>query len=71
MTPAALTFSVAAALLVVLPGPDTLVIVRSMLRGGRHRAVLTALGGLTSLCVCLAAASMGLAAVLRASHDAY
>jgi threonine/homoserine/homoserine lactone efflux protein len=71
MTQAVLTFSVAAALLVVLPGPDTLVIVRSMLRGGRRRAVLTAVGGLTGLCVWVAAASMGLAAVLRASHDAY
>ena len=71
MTQALLTFSVAAALLVVLPGPDTLVIVRSMLRGGRRRAVLTAVGGLTGLCVWVAAASMGLAAVLRASHDAY
>lgn len=71
MTQAVLTFSVAAALLVVLPGPDTLVIIRSMLRGGRRRAVLTAVGGLTGLCVWVAAASLGLAAVLRASHDAY
>jgi threonine/homoserine/homoserine lactone efflux protein len=71
MTQAVLTFSVAAALLVVLPGPDTLVIVRSMLRGGRRRAVLTACGMLTGLCLWVTAASLGLAAVLRASHDAY
>jgi threonine/homoserine/homoserine lactone efflux protein len=62
---------VAAALLVVLPGPDTLDIIRSLLRGGRPRAVRTALGGLTGLCLWVSAASLGLAAVLRASHDAY
>jgi threonine/homoserine/homoserine lactone efflux protein len=71
MTEAVLTFSLAGALLVVLPGPDTLVMIRSMLRGGRRRAVLTAVGGLTGLCLWVSAASLGLAAVLRASEDAY
>jgi threonine/homoserine/homoserine lactone efflux protein len=71
MLTAVATFSVAAALLVVLPGPDTLVVLRSMVRGGRRRAVLTALGGLTGLTVWVTTAALGLAALLRASEGAY
>lgn len=71
MLTALTTFAVAAALLVVLPGPDTMVVVRGMLRGGRRRAIWTALGGLTGLVVWVTVTALGLAAVLRASHDAY
>jgi threonine/homoserine/homoserine lactone efflux protein len=68
---ALLAFGLAAALLVVLPGPDTLVVLRSMVRGGRRRAAWTALGGLTGLVVWVSVTALGLAALLRASHDAY
>ena len=71
MTTAVLTFSLAAMLIVLLPGPDTLVVVRNLVRDGRRTAFLTVLGVLTGLAVWVAAASLGLSALLRASHDAY
>jgi threonine/homoserine/homoserine lactone efflux protein len=64
-------FSLAAVLIVLLPGPDTLVVVRSIMRGGRRQGVLTALGNLCGLSVWVAAAALGLAAVLRASEIGY
>ena len=71
MQTAVLTFTLAAALIVLLPGPDTLVVLRSLLRDGRRRALLTVLGVLTGLAVWVAAATLGLSALLRASHDGY
>jgi threonine/homoserine/homoserine lactone efflux protein len=65
------TFTVAATLIVLLPGPDTLVVVRNLVRGGRGTAVRTVLGVLTGLLCWVVAAALGLSAVLRASHDAY
>ncbi len=65
------TFTLAATLIVLLPGPDTLVVVRNLLRGGRTRAASTVFGVLTGLTVWVVAAALGLSAVLRASHDAY
>jgi threonine/homoserine/homoserine lactone efflux protein len=61
----------AAVLIVLLPGPDTLVVVRSILRGGRHQGVLTALGNLCGLTLWVTAAALGLAAVLEASEVGY
>jgi RhtB (resistance to homoserine/threonine) family protein len=68
---ALLGFAAASVLLVLLPGPDTLVVVRNMARGGRRRAVATVLGILVGLAFWIAAASLGLAAVLRASDTGY
>jgi len=62
------TFSLAAALIVLLPGPDTLVVIRSIVRGGRVRGVSTTAGILCGLAIWVAAAALGLAALLRASH---
>jgi threonine/homoserine/homoserine lactone efflux protein len=64
-------FTFAAVLIVLLPGPDTLVVVRSIIRGGRSRGVVTALGNLCGLVVWVAAAALGLSAVLRASEVGY
>jgi len=61
----------AAILIVLLPGPDTLVVVRSILRGGRRTGVLTALGNLCGLSLWVAAAALGLAAMLEASEVGY
>ncbi|MGZ6792930.1 MAG: LysE family translocator [Mycobacteriales bacterium] len=61
----------AALLIVLLPGPDTLVVVRNLVRSGRRTAVLTVLGVLTGLAVWVLAAALGLSALLRASHDGY
>ncbi|MCU1658483.1 MAG: rhtB [Pseudonocardiales bacterium] len=55
----------------LLPGPDTLVVVRSIVRGGRRRGIATALGNLAGLSVWVAAAALGLSALLRASHVGY
>jgi threonine/homoserine/homoserine lactone efflux protein len=66
-----LAFTGAAALIVLLPGPDTLVVIRSILRGGRRQGVLTALGNLVGLTVWVSCAVLGLAALLRASEIGY
>ncbi len=71
MTTALVTFALAAALIVLLPGPDTLVVVRNLVREGRRTAVLTVAGVLSGLAVWVGAAAFGLSALLRASHDGY
>ncbi len=65
------TFAVAATLVVLLPGPDTLVVVRNLVKGGRRVALRTVLGVLSGLTVWVVTAVLGVSAVLRASHDAY
>jgi threonine/homoserine/homoserine lactone efflux protein len=65
------TFALAATLIVLLPGPDTLVVVRSIVRGGRAAGLAASLGVLSGLAVWAGAAALGLAAVLRASEVAY
>jgi threonine/homoserine/homoserine lactone efflux protein len=65
------SFTVAAVLIVLLPGPDTLVVVRSIMRGGRRKGILTAIGNLCGLTIWVAAAALGLAALLRASEVGY
>jgi len=71
MLTALITFTLAATLIVLLPGPDTLVVVRNLVRGGRRTAALTVLGVLSGLTVWVVTAALGLAAILRASRDAY
>jgi threonine/homoserine/homoserine lactone efflux protein len=68
---ALIAFAGAGALIVLLPGPDTLVVVRSLMRYGRASAVRTVLGVLSELSVRVVAAALGLSAILRASHDGY
>ncbi len=55
----------------LLPGPDTVVILRSIVRGGRRRGVATVLGIQTGLVLWITAAVLGLAALLRASEVTY
>ncbi|MFN2562138.1 MAG: LysE family translocator [Jatrophihabitans sp.] len=64
-------FTVAAVLIVLLPGPDTLVTIRSIVRGGRSSGTATAGGILVGLTIWICVAALGLAAVLRASEVAY
>ncbi|MGZ4590397.1 MAG: LysE family translocator [Actinomycetes bacterium] len=71
MLTASVTFALAAGLIVLLPGPDTLVVLRNLIRGGRRTAALTVAGVLSGLVVWVLAAALGLAAVLHASEDAY
>jgi threonine/homoserine/homoserine lactone efflux protein len=65
------TFTLAATLIVLLPGPDTLVVLRNLVRGGRRTAIRTVLGVLAGLLCWVMTAALGLSAVLRASEDAY
>ncbi|WP_019930823.1 LysE family translocator [Nocardia sp. BMG111209] len=71
MLVALLSFTLAAVLLILLPGPDTLVVVRSLVRGGRSGGLRTTAGVLCGLVVWVAAASLGLSALLRASEIGY
>ena len=68
---AVLTFVPAAALLVVAPGPDSLLVLRNAARGGRRAGLATAAGTVTGLLVWAAAAALGLAALVRASEVGY
>jgi threonine/homoserine/homoserine lactone efflux protein len=71
MHAAVLPFTAAAVLIVLLPGPDTLVVVRNILFGGRRQGALTALGNVCGLAIWVGVASFGLAAALRASQVGY
>ena len=71
MVVAVTTFSLAAALIVLVPGPDTLVVLRALIRGGRARAARAVAGVLCGQCVWVGAAAFGLSALLRASHAGY
>lgn len=68
---AGLAFVGAASIVILLPGPDTLVVLRSLLRQGPRTARRTALGVLTGLTIWAGAAVLGISALLRASHDGY
>jgi len=56
---------------VLLPGPDSLVVVRGLVRGGRRGGASTAAGVLAGLAVWVAATTLGLSALLRASETGY
>ncbi|GEE02231.1 lysine transporter LysE [Gordonia spumicola] len=62
------SFTLAATLLVLLPGPDSLVVIRGLTRGGRAGGVRTALGVVCGLMVWVVAAVLGLSALLQASE---
>lgn len=64
-------FALAGALLVLIPGPDTLVVLRSVALSGRREGARTSLGVLTGLMIWMLAAALGLTALLRASQDGY
>lgn len=66
-----LSFAVAGVVLVVLPGPDTMLMLRSIVLQGRGRAARTAAGILTGLLLWALAAALGVSALLRASHAGY
>ena len=68
---ALLAFAAASILIVLIPGPDTLVVLRAIVIHGKRSAALTTLGVLTGIAVWICAAAFGLTALLRASHDGY
>src|SRR5215218_7666330 len=64
-------YAVAAALLTMLPGPDTAVVLATAINAGRAAAVRAALGIGVGLLMWGTAAGLGLAAMLRASAEVY
>ncbi len=66
-----LPFLAISALLIVIPGPDTAMVTKNALVGGRRSGVLAAVGVAVGLTIWTAAAALGIAAVLRASAVAF
>jgi RhtB (resistance to homoserine/threonine) family protein len=64
-------FLAVSALLIVIPGPDMALVARNALRGGRRSGIATGVGVFSGLVVWTVAASVGLAAMLRASEPAF
>jgi RhtB (resistance to homoserine/threonine) family protein len=64
-------FFVLSILLILIPGPDTAVVTKNALLGGRRGGLLTAAGVSTGLAIWTAAAALGIAALLRASAFAF
>jgi threonine/homoserine/homoserine lactone efflux protein len=65
------TFAIAALLLIMMPGPDQVLVTRNALSGGGRGGVLTMMGGALGLGVHATAASVGLSALLMASATAF
>jgi RhtB (resistance to homoserine/threonine) family protein len=64
-------FLAIAVLLIVMPGPDTAMVTKNALVGGRRAGVLAAVGVTIGLFIWTTAAALGIAAVLRASEVAF
>ena len=65
------TFALASTLLILAPGPDSLLVLRNTLRHGRRGGWVTATGTMSGLLAWAAAAAFGLSALLRVSHLGY
>jgi threonine/homoserine/homoserine lactone efflux protein len=68
---ALLGFAIASTLLILAPGPDSLLVMRNTLRRGRRAGWVTAAGTVSGLLVWAVAAALGLSALLRASQVGY
>jgi threonine/homoserine/homoserine lactone efflux protein len=66
-----LAFALTATLLILAPGPDSLLVMRNTLRGGRRAGWATTCGTMSGLGVWAVAAALGLSALLRVSHVGY
>jgi threonine/homoserine/homoserine lactone efflux protein len=66
-----LAFLGVAAVVIVVPGPDTALTVRNALAGGRRRGVATAAGVATGQAVWTVATGVGVAELLQASEPAF
>jgi RhtB (resistance to homoserine/threonine) family protein len=66
-----LVFIGVAAIVIVIPGPDTAVVTKNVLVHGRRAALATSLGVSTGLLVWTIAAAVGIASVVRASEVAF
>ena len=64
-------FLAISALLIVIPGPDTAMVTKNAVVGGRRSGVLAAVGVSIGLVIWTGAAAFGIAALLRASAVAF
>jgi threonine/homoserine/homoserine lactone efflux protein len=71
VTTALLGFALASTLLILAPGPDSMLVMRNTMRGGRRHGWVTACGTMSGLTVWALAAALGLSALLRVSHVGY
>lgn len=71
MTAALLAFGLTSTLLILAPGPDSLLVMRNTLRDGRRAGWVTACGTLSGLLAWVVAAALGLSALVRVSHLGY
>jgi threonine/homoserine/homoserine lactone efflux protein len=71
MGAALLGFAIAATLLILSPGPDTMLVMRNSLRGGSRVGVCTAAGTMTGLLTWAVGAALGLSSLLAASRVGY
>jgi threonine/homoserine/homoserine lactone efflux protein len=71
LTAALVSYAIPAALITMLPGPDTAMVLATVVKSGRPAAVRAAWGVGTGLLIWGAAAAVGLAAALRSSAAFY
>jgi threonine/homoserine/homoserine lactone efflux protein len=71
VTTALLGFALASTLLILAPGPDSMLVIRNTMRGGRKAGWITACGTMSGLAIWAVAAALGLSALVRVSHVGY
>jgi len=71
MTAALPAFALASTLLILAPGPDSLLVLRNTLRHGRRAGWVTASGTMSGLLAWAVAAAFGLSALLQVSDVGY
>jgi threonine/homoserine/homoserine lactone efflux protein len=71
VTTALLGFAAASTLLILAPGPDSMLVMRNTMRGGRRAGWTTACGTMSGLAIWALAAALGLSALLRVSQVGY
>lgn len=71
LDPSLIAFAVAAALLTITPGADTMLVLRNVLRGGRLHGITTTFGVCSGLFVHACLSALGLSVILTHSAAAY
>ena len=71
METALVEFAIAATLLILAPGPDSMLVLRNSLRGGRRVGLSTAAGTVTGLLTWALAAALGITTLVTASRVGY
>src|SRR5881227_2222061 len=66
-----IAFALAAAALTIAPGPDTMLVIRNVLRGGRRDGVITTFGICTGLFIHATLSALGVSIVLMRSATAF